>query len=136
MERYAPRYDAVAFTLVELAAAFAGFAVVAVALGQLETPRGWTVWGAMVVTGVFASALAFLIQMWAQRRMSATRTALAFAMEPVFTAFFGYTLAGDRLALAAWVGAALIMVGIAVAEPAAGGVLARLVRRPASNGRL
>ena len=83
MERYAPRYDPIAFTQAEMLAAFAGFAVVAVALGQLEMPHGWTVWGALLVTGIFASALAFLVQTWAQRRTSATRTALAFAMEPV-----------------------------------------------------
>ena len=57
MERYAPRYDPVAFTQAEMLAAFAGFAVVAVALGQVEVPRGWTVWGALLVTGIFASAL-------------------------------------------------------------------------------
>ena len=74
MERYAPRYDPIAFTQAELLAAFAGFAVVAVALGQIEVPRGWTVWGALLVTGIFASALGFLVQTWAQRRTSATRT--------------------------------------------------------------
>ena len=58
MERYAPRYDPVAFTQAEMLAAFAGFAVVTVALGQVELPRGWTVWSALIVTGVFASALA------------------------------------------------------------------------------
>ena len=51
MERYAPRYDPVAFTQAEMLAAFAGFAVVAVALGQVEVPRGWTVWSALLVTG-------------------------------------------------------------------------------------
>ena len=127
MERYAPRYDAVAFTQVEMLAAFGGFAAAALALGQVEVPRGATVWAALLVTGVFASALAFLVQTWAQRRMSATRTALAFAMEPVFAAFFGYVLAGDRLGLLGWVGSAAIMAGIVVAEPAASAALARLV---------
>src|SRR6266487_2489202 len=60
MERFAPRYDALAFTLVEMAAAFAGLLVVAVSAGELRVPHGWTVWGALLVTGVFASALAFL----------------------------------------------------------------------------
>jgi drug/metabolite transporter (DMT)-like permease len=129
LERFARRYDALAFTQVEMAAAFAGFAVVAVALGQLELPRGWTVWGALLVTGVFASALSFLVQTWAQRRITATRAALAFALEPVWTAVFGYWLAGDRLGAWGWAGAALIMAGIVVAEPAAAAALARLVRR-------
>ena len=129
MERYAPRYDALAFTFVELAAAFAGLAVVAVMRGEMALPRGTTVWAALLVTGIFASALAFLVQTWAQRRTSATQTALAFSMEPVFAAFFGYTLAGDRLGVAGWVGAAAIMAGIVVAEPAAAAVLARLIGR-------
>ena len=130
MERYAPRYDALAFTLVEMLAAFAGLLASRCALGQLSVPHGWTVWGALLVTGVFASALAFLAQTWAQRRASATQTALAFSLEPVWAAFFGFTLAGDRLGAVGWLGCAVIMAGIVVAEPAAAGVLARLVRRP------
>jgi len=125
MERFAPRYDALAFTLVEMLAACLGLAVVALALGDLSVPRGWTVWGALLVTGVFASALAFLVQTWAQRRTSATRTALAFTMEPVFTALFGYTLADDRLGALGWGGCAVIMTGILLTEPAAAGALVR-----------
>jgi drug/metabolite transporter (DMT)-like permease len=132
MERYAPRYDAVPFTFVEMAVSFAGLAVVAVAAGQVAVPRGWTVWGALLVTGVFASALAFLAQTWAQQRTSATRTALVFALEPVWAALFGVTIAGDRLGVAGWLGCAVIMAGIALAEPAAAATLVRLVRgRPA-----
>jgi drug/metabolite transporter (DMT)-like permease len=129
MERFAPRYDPLGLTLVEMATAFAGFAAVAVALGQWELPRGWTVWGALLVTGVFASALAFLVQSWAQRRTSATQTALVFALEPVFAAGFGVWLAGDRLGWAGWTGCAVIMAGIAMAEPSAGAALRRLLGR-------
>ena len=129
MERYAPRYDPLALTEAEMIAAFVGFTAVALALGQVEVPRGLTVWGALLVTGVFASALAYLVQTWAQQRTSATRTALAFTMEPVFTAFFGIWLAGDRLGTWGWLGCAVIMTGILLAEPAAASSLRRLVRR-------
>jgi len=130
MERFAPRYDAVAFTLVEMLAAFVGLAVVAAALSQFSVPHGRTVWAALLVTGIFASALAFLAQTWAQRRASATQTALAFSLEPVWAALFGFTLAGDRLDAIGWLGCVVIMAGIVIAEPAAADVLARLVRRP------
>jgi drug/metabolite transporter (DMT)-like permease len=130
MERYAPRYDPLALTQAEMLAAFGGFALVAGAAGQVELPRGWTVWGALLVTGIFASALGFLVQTWAQRRTSATRTALAFAMEPVFAGIFGFWLAGDRLGAAGWAGCIVIMAGILLAEPAAAATLVRLVRRP------
>src|SRR5205823_11208154 len=121
MERYAPRYDAIAFTLVEMLAAFAGLVLVAAALGDLRMPHGWTVWGALLVTGVFASALGFLAQTWVQRRATATQTALVFMVEPVWTAFFGLTLAGDRLGAIAWFGCVLIMAGMSIAEHGAAG---------------
>jgi drug/metabolite transporter (DMT)-like permease len=129
MERYAPDYDPVAFTLAEMVAAFAGFTAIAVALGDLSVPRGRTVWGALLVTGIFASAFAFLVQTWVQRRLSATRTALVYAAEPVFTGFFGYMLAGDRLGALGWSGCAVILAGILVSEPAAASALRRLVGR-------
>jgi len=128
MERYAPRYDPFAFTLVEMLVAFTGLALAAIPTAAV--PRGWTVWGALVVTGVFASALGFLVQTWAQQRTSATRTALVFTLEPVWAALFGYTLAGDRLGALGWGGCAVIMAGIVLAEPAAAATLVRLVRRP------
>ena len=129
LERVARRLDPVALTFVEMLAACAAFSVIAAIRSDFEVPHGWTVWGALLVTGIFASALAFLVQTWAQRRTSATRTALAFAMEPVWTAIFGYTLAGDRLGALGWGGCAAILGGIALAEPAAAQALRRLLVR-------
>jgi drug/metabolite transporter (DMT)-like permease len=127
VERYANRYDAIALTLVEMATCCVGFLVIAIALGDLSLPRGSTVWAALLVTGIFASALAYLIQIWAQRRMSAARIALVFALETVWAGFFGYVLDGDRLGLLGWGGCAAILGGIVLAEPAAANALRRLV---------
>jgi len=129
MERYAPRHDPLALTLLEMATAFVGLGAIALALGEVHAPHGWTVWGALLVTGVFASALGYLFQSWAQRRIDATRTALLFSLEPVFAGIFGFWLAGDRLGFAGWSGCVVIMAGIAVAEPAAADVLRRLIPR-------
>jgi drug/metabolite transporter (DMT)-like permease len=126
VERYATRYDPIALTFVEMATSFAGFLAIAVALGDLSTPRGWKVWAALLVTGVFTTALAYLIQIWAQQRISATRIALVFSLEAVWAGVFGYLLADDRLGLVGWGGCALIFAGILVAEPAAAEVLRRL----------
>jgi drug/metabolite transporter (DMT)-like permease len=129
LERYAPDYDAFAFTLVEMITACLGFTAIALVRGDLSLPHGWTVWGALLVTGLFASAFAFVIQTWAQKRTSATRTALAFSAEPVFAAFFGYVLAGDRLGALGWGGCALILAGIVISEPAAARVFSTAFRR-------
>ena len=87
-----------------MAAALVGFTAIAIALGDLSVPHGTTVWAALIVTGVFASALAYLIQIWAQRRISATRIAIIFSLETVWAGFFGYVLDGDRLGLVGWTG--------------------------------
>ena len=133
VERFAARYEAVAFTLVAMGTSCLGCLVVALAQGNLPLPRGWTVWGALLVTGVFASALAVLIQVWAQRRMSAARIALVFALETVFAGIFGYAIAGDRLGLRGWSGCVLILGGILLAEPAAAQFLRTASRRPSGR---
>jgi drug/metabolite transporter (DMT)-like permease len=136
LERFAPDYDPVALTLVEMVAACIAFTAIALALGELSVPHGWTVWGALLVTGVFASAFAFLVQTWAQRQLSATRVALVFALEPVFAGLAGYLLAGDRLGALGWAGGAVILAGIVVSEPAAARAFARRARGRAYPQRI
>jgi drug/metabolite transporter (DMT)-like permease len=128
LERYAGRFDAFALTLVEMLTICVVFTGVAVALGDLSVPRGATVWGALLVTGLFASAFAFLVQVWAQREVSATRIAVVFSLETVFAGLFGFLLDDDRLGVVGWTGCALILAGIVLAEPTAGATLKRLAR--------
>jgi drug/metabolite transporter (DMT)-like permease len=129
LERYAARFDAFALTLVEMLTMCVAFTAIALALGDLSLPRGATVWSALLVTGLFASAFAFLVQVWAQRAVSATRIAVVFSLETVFAGLFGYLLDGDRLGAVGWTGCALIFAGIVLAEPAAAATLRRLVPR-------
>jgi drug/metabolite transporter (DMT)-like permease len=74
------------------------------------------VWGAVVITGLFASAVAFTVQTAAQRHIGPTRTAVILTMEPVFAGLFGYLLLDERLTLRGWIGAGLILAGMLVAE--------------------
>ena len=71
---------------------------------------------ALAVTSLFATALGFSIQTWAQRWTSPTRTALIFAMEPVFAWITSYLVAGEVLSRRATLGAALIIGGILMVE--------------------
>ena len=88
----------------------------ATAQGDLVMPRSGTVWSALVVTSLFASALGFFVQTYAQRHASPARTALILTSEPVFAGFFAYVLQGETLTLLAWLGAALIMLAIVLVE--------------------
>jgi drug/metabolite transporter (DMT)-like permease len=75
-----------------------------------------SVWIALAVTSLLATALAFTIQTWAQRWISPTRTVLIFAMEPVFAWVTSYLIAGEVLPRRGVVGAALILSGILMVE--------------------
>ena len=129
MERYAPRYDARALTFLMMATALVSFAALAVALGELEVPRGATVWGALLVTGLFAGALGYLVATWVQARTTAARAALVFTLEAPFAALFGVLLADEELGWAGWAGCAVMMAGILLAVPAASVALRGLVPR-------
>jgi len=132
MERYAPRYDARALTFLQMATSAIGFVVIALALGELEMPHGATVWTTLIVTGVFAGALGYLIATWVQARTTAARAALVFTLEAPFAAFFGVLLADEVLGWAGWLGCGVMMAGILVAEPAAAATLRRISRRGAA----
>lgn len=70
---------------------------------------------AAVFTGVFATALAFVAMVWAQRVVSASRTALILLLETVFAAALAW-LTGDPLSRTGTVGACLILLGVVAAE--------------------
>jgi drug/metabolite transporter (DMT)-like permease len=127
MERFAPRYDPRALTFLQMSVAFAGFAVVAVAAGQVEAPPDAETWYALVVTGVFAGALGYLVATWVQSRTTAARAALVFTLEAPFAALFGVLLLSEHLGWAGWTGCAVMLTGILLAEPAAAAALRRLV---------
>ena len=129
MERFAPRYDPRALTFLQMLTAFVGFTVIALVRGELEVPRGATVWGALLVTGVFAGALGYLIATWVQARTTAARAALVFTLEAPFAALAGVLLADEVLGWPGWAGCAVMMAGLLVAEPAAAAALRRLARR-------
>ena len=128
MERLAPRYDARALTFVQMAVCALGFTTIALAAGELEAPDDASVWAALVVTGVFAGALGYLVATWVQARTTAARAALVFTLEAPFAALFGVLLADEHLGLLGWTGCAVMLAGIVLAEPAAAATLRRLVR--------
>jgi drug/metabolite transporter (DMT)-like permease len=129
LERFAPRYDVRALTFLQMATSFAGFVAIALALGELEVPRGGTVWAALLVTGLFAGALGFLVATWVQSRTTAARAALVFTLEAPFAALAGVLLADEVLGWAGWLGCCVMMAGILLAEPFAASALRRVLPR-------
>jgi len=118
--------EAGALATIQVGAAAVGYGVAAVpAMAAMTEGPGlaaagvgipWSVIWAVVVTGLLATAGAFLVQSTAQRHTSATHTALIFATEPVFAAVFGWALLGERLTGWSPLGCLLILAGMVLAE--------------------
>jgi drug/metabolite transporter (DMT)-like permease len=73
------------------------------------------VW-ALVVTVIFATVFAFLVQTSMQRLTSPTHTALIFCMEPVFAAIYAYFAVGERFGVPGFVGAVMILAGMLLSK--------------------
>ena len=107
--RWSPGMPAAPLAMVQMAACTLLFS--AGGTWALRPPSA-AVWFAIVITGVFASALAFYIQTWAQRFISPNRTALILATEPAWALAASVVLAGQRLGLVQATGALLVLVAI------------------------
>jgi drug/metabolite transporter (DMT)-like permease len=106
-------FQAVALGQIACAALLSGCLLIA------EPPRAvWSGYAifAIVLTAVFATALAFAMQTWAQKYTSATRTALIFALEPVFALITAASAGREPLTTSAVAGGALILTGILAVE--------------------
>ena len=74
------------------------------------------IWWSIVITGIFATALAFYMQNRFQRYSTATKTAIIFSGEPISAAIFAYFLLGEKVGLIAWAGGLLIIFGMIVSQ--------------------
>ena len=115
LSRYAAGHDAGGLTLAQVLAMALLFVVAWPFFEPVSLPPPG-VWVALLVTGLLASAGAFLVQTTVQQRIPAARTAIILTMEPVFAALFGYLLAGDRLVVVQLIGAALILSALVIGE--------------------
>ncbi len=111
--QFSPNFDPIALTALQLTVltlcslpftAIQGF-------GTIDTQ----VVVAVVVTGVFCSALGFTLQLWGQRYVEPSRAAVILLCEQVVAGIVGYFV-GERLGVAGYIGALVILLGILLAE--------------------
>lgn len=110
------RHDARRLVWLQLAGTTVGAAVAAALLEPVRIEWSASLVGALVFTGVIATAAALVWQMRAQRHMSSARAALLLCFEPVFATIASWLWLGERLSATQWVGAALIVAGMILAE--------------------
>lgn len=115
---YAKKVDYIPLVIVQLATVFVLCLLMAIIFEgpALHLSYSFNIWWIIILTGVFATALAFYMQNRFQRYSTATKTAIIFSGEPIFAAVFAYLLLGEKVGVIAWVGGLLIIFGMIVSQ--------------------
>tara|TARA_Y100001934_G_scaffold250451_1_gene312758 strand:+ start:940 stop:1824 length:885 start_codon:yes stop_codon:yes gene_type:complete len=67
---------------------------------------------AIVITAIFGTTFAIFTMIWAQKKLSASETAIIFSMEPVFAAVFSIILGVESFSFLQWVGGVIIVLAV------------------------
>jgi drug/metabolite transporter (DMT)-like permease len=117
--RWSPGRDTYALTVVQLATV-----AVICWVGALfnpsdpgfQAPPDADVWSAVLFTAVFATAIAFFVQTWAQSIMDASRVAIILTTEVVFAALFAVALGQEVLSIRTVIGGSLMVIAMLIVE--------------------
>jgi drug/metabolite transporter (DMT)-like permease len=113
--RWSPGRDTYALTVVQLATVAVVCWIGALVDGY-QGPPDADVWNAIGFCAVFATAIAFFVQTWAQSIMDASRVAIILTTEVVFAAVFAVAVGQEVLSPRPIIGGALMVLAMFIVE--------------------
>ncbi|HME54545.1 MAG TPA: DMT family transporter [Candidatus Lokiarchaeia archaeon] len=132
-ERFAPKVDLVAFSILQLALVSGlSFACSSFVDSWRDLPLASpTFWAVILWMGIAVTTFPFMFQNFGQRHQSSTRVAVIFTLEPVFATLFGVLLGGEQLAFQLAVGGGLILFANVIATR--GGTVEKQAKKPTNH---
>jgi drug/metabolite transporter (DMT)-like permease len=109
--QWASSLDTYALTVLQLGTC-ALMAFIASTKSGFNAPPDSGVWWSIIYTALFATALAFIVQTWAQSFIRPTTVAVILAMEVVFAAAFGIWLLTEPLTIRIALGGILVIASM------------------------
>lgn len=118
---YTREHGAAALSILQVAACalLAWFGAAAANLFGFEPARfafSGELFLGIAVCAIFATAVAFSIQLWAQQYTTSSHAAIIFTLEPVFAVITSYLVIAERLTGRSIFGAFFVLAGIFIAE--------------------
>jgi drug/metabolite transporter (DMT)-like permease len=118
---YAREHSAAALSVLQVLACavmawLTAFGANAIRWQPMHFESSGAIWIGIGVCAVFATAVAFSLQLWAQQYTTPSHAAILFTLEPVFAVATSYAVLGERLGLRSILGAGLVLAGILAAE--------------------
>jgi drug/metabolite transporter (DMT)-like permease len=117
---WSPHHEAYGLATVQIITS-AVMMLIAAAPGGINLPPDLATWNTVGITAVLATALAFVVQTWAQSLISPTHIAVILTMEPVFAGIFSVAAGQDKLTFRIIVGAVCVLAGMLIAQIKTGG---------------
>lgn len=114
--KFTSQVDVGAFTTWQIGVVGLLCTVTGLATEPLPTNLSPSFWWGLLYMGGVATAGTLMLQNWAQKYATPTRTAVIFTMEPVFAGMFAMIFLGETLSRQNMFGAALILAGLLLAE--------------------
>lgn len=117
LSRWSKDFDAYTLTFIQLLTC-AVVSGIPASLNGFVAPPDRQVWAVILFTAVFATFFAFVVQTWAQARISATKVAVILTMEVVFAALFSVALGAEPLTLRILLGGSMVLIAmIMIVQP-------------------
>lgn len=115
---YSRRHDPLTLTTIQIGTMLVLAMAVSLPLEPYTVPETWSgsLITAVLLTGVLATVLGFLVQTGMQRHTTPTKASLIYMLEPVSALFFNYLVAGEILSGRKATGAALVLAAMILAE--------------------
>jgi len=113
--KWSPKYDSLSLTIVQMFTMAVILLLVAVP-GGIVIPTDPEVWFVIIITGIFATSLAFFIQTWAQSILTPTHAAVILTLEPLFAGLFGVLIGHDPLTWRIILGAVFMLTAMYIVQ--------------------
>lgn len=114
---WSSKHDSYALTVVQLAVcALISWIGALVWDGGVQPPPDGEVWFAIIFTAVLATAVAFLVQTWAQGFLEPSRVAIILTSEVVFAAVISYSVGQETPTFLPVLGGSVMLVAMLIVE--------------------
>jgi drug/metabolite transporter (DMT)-like permease len=113
--KWSPQYDSLSLTIVQMFT-MAVILLLVVVPGGIVIPTDPGIWFVIIITGIFATSLAFFIQTWAQSILTPTHAAVILTLEPLFAGLFGVLIGHDPLTWRIVLGAVFMLTAMYIVQ--------------------
>jgi len=113
--QWSTQHDIYGLAFIQIAT-IAVFSLIAASPGGIMMPPDGETWRTIAITAVLATAVAFVVQTWAQSLVPPTHIAVVLTMEPVFAGIFSMSLGYEQVTVRTVLGAVCVLAGMLIVQ--------------------